>query len=105
MLPDYPKNARDWESGIQLVLLMIVFVITGFYALLLGRATDPAVVAQSQLVAQALWITFASFLLSVCATFLRKVMTDPPFALVWGAILAVAAVASVCGVLLFLSSL
>jgi hypothetical protein len=105
MLPDYPRNAGRWEAGTQLALLMIVLVIAGFYALLAGHAADPDVVAQLQLVVRSLWITLVSFLLSVCATFLRKALTDPPFALVWGAILAVAVVASVCGVLLFLSSL
>ena len=105
MLPDYPRNAGSWEAGIQLALLMTLFTIAGFYALLLGRSADPDVAIQAQLVSRSLWINGVSFLLSVCATFLRKSMIDPPFALVWGAILAVASVSAICGVLLFLSSL
>ena len=105
MLPDYPRSAVSWETGTQLALLMTVFSIAGFYALLLGRVADPEIAAQAQLVVRALWINGISFLLSVCATVLRKLMTDPPFAIAWAAILTVAAVSSFCGVLLFLSSL
>jgi hypothetical protein len=105
MLPNYPRNAGAWETCIQLALLMIVFALVGFYGLLLERPADPDFAERSLFVEQALWINGVSFLLSVSATFLRRFMVDPPFALVWATILAVATVSSTCGFLLFLSSL
>jgi len=105
MLLNYPRSAGAWETCIQLALLMIVFALAGFYGLLLERPADPDFAERSLFVERALWINGVSFLLSLSATFLRRSMVDPPFALAWAAILAVAAVSATCGFLLFLSSL
>ena len=91
MLPNYPRSAGAWETCIQLALLMIVFALAGFYGLLLERPADSDFAERSLFVERALWINGVSFLLSVSATFLRRSMVDPPFALAWAAILAVAA--------------
>jgi len=105
MLQNYPSRAKGWESFAQILLLISVLAIAGFYSTMAERAHEPEFEERLAVVMQALKTSGVAFLLALSATWLRRTKTEPPLALIWGALLVVAVVAWAMSCLLVLSAL
>ncbi len=66
MLQNYPKRARNWESLAQIVLLVSVLAIAGFYSTIMERAHEPEVEERLAVMMQALKTGGVAFLLALC---------------------------------------
>ncbi len=105
MLQNYPERAKSWESLAQIVLLISVLAIAGFYSTIAERAHEPEIEARLAVMMHALKAAGVAFLLALSATFLRRAMIQPPLVLIWAALLVVAVVAWAMSCLLLLSAL
>ena len=105
MLQSYPKRSRDWESFAQIIILISVLAMAGFYSTIVKQAHEPEVAERLAVMMQALKTSGVAFLLALSATLLRRARMDPPLVLIWAALLAVAVVAWALSCLLLLSAL
>ena len=105
MLQNYPARAKSWESLVQIVLLISVLAIAGFYSTIAERAHEPEAAERLAVMMQALKVSGVAFLLALSATWLRRTKTEPPLALIWAALLVVAVVSWAMSCLLLLSAL
>ena len=105
MLQNYPKRASSWESLAQLVLLISVLAVAGFYSTIVKQAPEPELEERLAVMMQALKIGGVAFLLALSATLLRRAMTVQPLVLIWAALLVVAVVSWALSCLLLLSAL
>lgn len=104
MLQRYPKSAGSWEAVVQIAAAIGLLAMAGIYSTIVERAALPDIAARLEVMLLALKITGVALLLALAVTFLRRHMKDPPLVLLWGAILAVAAIAWACGCLIFLTA-
>ncbi len=106
MLTDYPARAQTWETLVQMPSAFSFLVVLG-YAGISGQFSEDEAEATARInaILPAMKILGVTFALAISAGFLRRWTRDPPLALIWAALLASAAVACTCGVLLFLSAI
>jgi len=91
-LDRYPKYAGRFEACAQLVILLTLLAFAGFYSTIMASAPGPDAPNRMAIVMQAIKITGLAFLLALCGTALRRVMTEPPLVLIWGGLLGTAMV-------------
>ena len=105
MLDRYPKPAGRVEFAAQLAILLTLLAFAGFYSTITASAPEPEAAILMAIVMRAIKITGLAFLLALSGTALRRTMTDPPLVLIWGGLLATAAVVWGLAWLMVLSAL